>query len=370
MQFIDSDEFIDLRRLNTLKLDGNQLPVVLEKTFINQINLRKLYLSNNRLAKITNHAFFNLTNLIELDIGYNKLVDLESISLMPISNNLKKLILSGNNFQMSVLRIVFHVLNQLNDLSISDMKLRYIPNGLPENLLRLNVSGNDIKNLTNLPKKLIALDISRNKLYKINDENMFERLEKYDALNLTNNTWNCKLCNIEKMYMRVNFSDKFANIRCTTPDKLNGKLLRKLKYENIPACTNHKDNLNGTNKGISLIIGGTSILLFLIFSLTFVIYSCIKRHATNRRYQIELDKKEKRCMSDGTSVAAGGLVVVDGRCILSENVSENPQVIFGAKGEINFKFPLDLTERKLSVSTIDEIKKDTQLHTLPNGTGI
>lgn len=361
MQFIDSDEFLDLHRLHTLKLDGNQLPVVLEKTFINQIHLRTLCLSRNRLAKITNTAFLNLTNLIELDIGYNKLVDLESVSLNPLSNNLQKLILSGNNFHVSVLRIVFQVLNKVKELSIADMKITSIPTSLPDNLLKLNVSGNDIKNFSvfQLPKKLISLDISRNKLERIDDRTL-ERLEQYQELNLTNNTWNCKLCNIEKMYLRTNISEKFADIKCATPSKLNGKLLRKLKYESIPLCNVENDEeLKNIKMELGLIIGGTSLLLFLIFCVTFVIFSCIRRHAINRRYQIE--EKEKR-KNDG--------VVVVGGCVVSESASENPQAIFGTKGEINFKFPLDLTERKLSVSTIDEIKKDTQLHTLPNGTGI
>lgn len=350
IQFIEADEFIDAHQLRSLKLDGNMLPVVLDKTFLKQSRLRTLCLARNRLAKITKAAFLNLTSLVELDISYNKLVLLEEISLQPIAATLEKLVISGNAFSLPVLADIFHVAIKVRELEIADMELKEIPDGLPANLLKLNVSGNSLQNISTqyLPKTLKSLDLSRNK-FKGLDENVIQKFSELTEVHLINNSWNCDLCHITSILFRVNKSEAFYNLKCASPQTLKGRLLTSLNLEDISTCNKEADAESGDlaskikNK-LGLIIGAGCLFLFLVFCITFVVYSCMRRHAN--RAQIE--EKEKRY------IRKEGL--------------ENATVIFDNKDEITFKFPLDLTERKLSVSTIDEMKKETHLNSLPNGT--
>lgn len=353
IQFIAADEFQDLRRIHSIRLDGNLLPVVLEKTFINQVELRTLCLARNRLAKITNTAFLNLTNLYELDISYNKLNRVEGVAFQPLVESLKKLIMSGNQFSTDILRIVLHTTVKLRELHIADMRISELPFGiLTDNLKAVNLSGNNLTTLEvrALPHQLVELDISRNKFRGL-DERVVLRLEQIRHLKLQNNSWSCDLCHMKPMILSVaNKSGAFQNVTCTSPPRLKGLALKFIQVVNFTDCKSEVDveksdlYLFVENNSV-LIIGGAGLFLFLIACITFVVYSCLQRKVNNA---IEEEKRNAE----------------------REAALDNPAAIFGDKGEISFKFALDLTERKVSVSTIDEIKKDTQLHTLPNGTGI
>ncbi|KAK9872306.1 hypothetical protein WA026_017111 [Henosepilachna vigintioctopunctata] len=52
------------------------------------------------------------------------------------------------------------------------------------------------------------------------------------------------------------------------------------------------------------------------------------------------------------------------------NVSLSDPVAIFSKDNITFKFPLDLTENKVGVCTIDDIKRHAQTANVPNGTVI
>lgn len=352
MQFIASDEFRDLRRIHSLRLDGNQLPVVLEKTFINQAELRILCLARNRLAKITNTAFLNLSNLYELDISYNKLNRVEGVVFHPLAESLRKLVVSGNHFSTEILRVVLHTTIKLRELGVADMGISELPSGLlPDHLKALNLSGNNLTALgvQVIPHQLVDLDISRNKFRGL-DERVVLRFEQLQHLKLQGNPWSCDLCHMKPMIQRMNRSSAFENVTCVSPSRLKGLTLKFLKITDVTDC-NDEDDLEKEDlfifveENLVLLIGGVGLFLFLVACITFVVCSCLRRRVNN------VVQEEKRDVE-------------------REAVFENPAAIFGDKGEISFKFPLDLTERKVSVSTIDEIKKDTQLHTLPNGTGI
>lgn len=351
MQFIDSEEFIDAHRLRSLKLDGNLLPVVLEKTFVNQGHLKTLCLARNRLAKITDTAFLNLTSLVELDISYNKLDRLEGESFQPIANTLEKLVISGNAFPPATLRVVFQITLKVKELEMADMRLKEIPEDLPPNLLKLNLSGNSLQNISDqdLPKNLMMLDL-RGNMFKGLEETVVQRIGAIKEVHLMNNTWICDLCHIAPILFRVNKSSAFHNLSCASPVFLEGRLLTSLNLEDISTCNKESNSVDTgfaskiKNK-LGLVIGAACLFLFFMFCITFVVYSCMRRHANN----VRMEDKEKRY-------------------IRREGPLENATVIFSNKDEITFKFPLDLTERKLSVSTIDEMKKETHLNSLPNGT--
>lgn len=350
MQFLDADEFIDLRRLKTLYLDGNLLPVVLERTFVNQVHLRTLCLARNRLAKITDAALFNLSNLIDLDISYNRLSKFESQILNPVLNSLQKLSISGNRFPVSVVKLIVQMVHKIRDLQIADSKLDDIPIGfLPPNVIRLNVSGNNLTNLSAqvLPHQLILLDLSRNQFRGLS-ERLLSKLERIHEVRLDNNSWSCDVCHVSHIITWLNKTNNTHDLFCASPGKLKGRRIDSLKLDQLPSCDKKTDDLNFMLKvknNIGLVIGGIATGVFLISCIIFVVCSCIRRHRNARMVQ-----KDKRRSS--------------------AEVVEEAAAVFGSKGEISFKFALDLTERQVSVSTIDNMKKETQLHTLPNGTGI
>ena len=344
IQFISSDEFHDLHHLHSLRLDGNMLPVVLEKTFIHQHELKYLCLARNRLAKITNTAFLNLSSLVDLDIGYNKLDKIEMVAFQHVADTLQRLVISGNRFGALVIKDILNTVHNVRDLELASMKLMHLAKGLvPDRVRRLNVSANNLTELeaAALPKQLAELDVSGNKLEGLSEAAVV-KLQSLRAVDWGGNSWSCRLCHLGAAVLRSNRSETFTNITCASPKKLKGRVLSSLRLENLGVCKNPGDE-GALDHKVILVVGIASLLVFVIVCIIFVV-SYLRRRATN-------SMQEQKRMAE----------------MQQENSLDHPIAIF-AKGEISFKFPLDLTERKVEVSTIDEIKKDTQ--TLPNGTGI
>ncbi|EFA03262.2 Chaoptin-like Protein [Tribolium castaneum] len=344
MQFIASDEFRDLKRLHSLKLDGNQLPVVLEHTFVRQQELKYLCLARNRLAKITNTAFVNLSSLADLDIGYNKLDRLEMQALQPVADTLERLVISGNAFGPNVIRNILNTVYNVRELGVAHMNLRHIPKGFfPERVRKLNVSANNLTELESgsLPRQLLELDLSHNDLQRLS-ESLILKLEDLHAVSLGSNPWSCRVCDLSSIIFRLNRTNLFRNVTCAAPKPLQGREISALHLEDLPGCKPPSQDAAKTGR-LGLVVGFASLVSFSLVCVTFAVCSCMRRRAR------DAVQEQKRLAE------------------LQENALDRPIAIF-AKGEISFKFPLDLTERKVEVSTIDEIKKDTQ--SLPNGTGI
>ncbi|KAJ8961001.1 hypothetical protein NQ318_020305 [Aromia moschata] len=346
IQFLAEDEFQDLRRLHSLRLDGNLLPVVLEKTFVNQQQLKYLCLARNRLAKVTDTAFLNLTSLVELDISYNKLSKIESFALTHVADTLQKLLISGNNFPLSLVKTILQTLYRVWHLEVAHMKIKSIPERFfPDRIKKLNVSFNNLTSVSvhNIPRQVQDLDASYNQLKGLNDS-VIIKLETLKFVNLSGNPWHCSLCHVTSILFRVNKTDIFRNLTCASPKSLKGKMLSSLRLEDVTTCDSKHNNDDGSSGGnkLSLLIGLVCIVIFAVFSIVFVVCSCVRRHSRNVALQ------QKRAAER------------------AENSLHSATAIF-SKGEISFKFPLDLTERKMSVSTIDEIKRDSQ-QSLPNGT--
>ncbi|XP_023025152.2 uncharacterized protein [Leptinotarsa decemlineata] len=348
IQFLAEDEFQDLRRLHILKLDGNLLPVILEKSFVNQQQLKYLCLARNRLAKITETAFFNLTSLIELDISYNKLSKLEGSALTYVADSLQKLVISGNNFTLSLIKVILQTLYRVWHLEIAHMKLEVLPDRfIPDRITKLNVSRNNLSSLSALtfPRQILELDLSYNKLQGLNDS-IVQRLESMKVVNLTGNPWSCRLCHITSILFRINKTRVFNSAVCASPSVLIGKKLSSLRLEDVTTCDPKGGSDPKLSKHkISLLVGLICIVVLATFSTIFVVISCMKRHSRN------VEAQHKRAVER------------------AENSLESATAIF-CKGELSFKFPLDLTERRMSVSTIDDIKKDphSEQQSLRNGT--
>lgn len=352
MQFLEADEFIDLHRLHSLKLDGNQLPVVLENTFVHQTQMTYLNVARNRLAKITNTSFRNLTSLQELDISYNKLDKLEPLAMQHVASTLQKFSMSGNHFDLLVIRDVLQTLYQVNELHIAKMGIKELPEHfLPDKILKLNISSNNLTELTidMFPKKLKELDISFNRLKGLSDR-VLAKLGTLQSVNLSHNPWSCDLCHITPILSRINRTNLFKNSTCDFPKYLKGSSLTNLRLTDLTSCENHesdsenKQSVLGTNIS-TLLVGVLCFLVLLSFSVIYVVYSCMRRRTLNLR---EMEKRERE----------------------RDMVSLSDPVAVFSKDNITFKFPLDLTENKVSVCTIDDIKRHSQTSCVPNGTVI
>ncbi|XP_067004540.2 carboxypeptidase N subunit 2 [Anabrus simplex] len=373
-KYIASDEFRNLRKLQVLQLDGNQLPVVLERTFGAQSDLRKLSLARNRLAKVTTTAFANLTTLRELDLAYNKLDRLETTTFLPLSESLRRLELSGNMIPLPEVKYVLQAVLKLRDLALADMKLTELPLGFlvyHEHLRFLNMSGNHFvyfpaQILSPVPK-LQEIDLSRNKFRGL-DDRLLSRFETIKTVHLHDNPWACDLCHITSMLSRVNKSNggMLKGLKCATPYSLEGRLLETLQHSSLDWCSNSGGGLGymdgsttdtagvatgllGDDSRLGLIAAGAAVFLLLLTGAALLGGIAYSRHHAAHYYTREEHRTPEH-----------------------EAVFENPAAILGENGDIKYKImPMDITQlkkKKVSISTIDGITRDPELHALANGT--
>lgn len=231
---------------------------------------------------------------------------------------------------------------------MADMGFTDLPEGLlPDRLRHLNVSGNNLSTLTSLPHQLVELDISRNKFRGL-DQRVILRLERVKQLHVDHNPWSCDACHVGALLQRANASAAFHNLVCASPNVLANRTLSSLEAYDLRDCAGDFDDDTDSfwDANVGLVVGLACGAVFLAFCVMFFAYACAKRH---RAREVAIKRTAER----------------------SEAALEGTTAIFAGKGEISFKFALDLTERKVSVSTIDDMKqRDGQLQTLPNGTGI
>lgn len=379
-KYVASDEFRDLRNLQVLMMDGNQLPVVLERTFGNngasggQIDLQTLSLARNRLAKVTATAFENLTTLQELDLSYNKLNRLETTTFLPLAESLRRLKLSGNLISLSEVKYVLQVILKLRDLSLADMGITDVPLGLfvyHEHLRTLNLSGNNFVRfpaqiLSPIPK-LQEIDLSRNRFRGL-DERLILRLEALKTVHLQGNPWVCDVCHLSYMLNYMNkstFGVAMRELACFSPYSLKGRLLGSLSRSSLSWCTSSDGGLGYMESGggivstnflaehsrFGLLAAGAVVLLLLLTAAALLAGIAYSRHHAAHYYTREEQRGPEH-----------------------EAIFENPAAILGENGDIKYKIvPLDITKpsprkKKVSISTIDGITKDPEIHSLTNGT--
>ena len=379
-KYIASDEFRDLKNLQVLMLDGNQLPVVLERTFGNngptggQTDLQVLSLARNRLAKVTSAAFANLTTLQELDLSYNKLDKLETQTFVPLADTLRNLKISGNQIPLTEVKYILQMVPKLRDLSLADMGINEMHIGIfvyLEQLRFLNVSGN---HLVHFPaqvlspiSKLQELDLSRNRFRGL-DERLLLRLETIRTVHLHSNPWICDLCHLMFMldYMnKTHIGTAMKDLTCVSPYSLQGRQLGTLARSSLSWCTSSDGGLGymdggggivstnflADNSKFGLLAAGAAVLLLLLTGAALLAGIAYSRHHAAHYYTHEEQRGPEH-----------------------EAIFENPAAILGENGDIKYKIvPLDITKplpkkKKVSISTIDGITKDPELHSLTNGT--
>uniref|UniRef100_A0A8D8Z019 Insulin-like growth factor-binding protein complex acid labile subunit n=1 Tax=Cacopsylla melanoneura TaxID=428564 RepID=A0A8D8Z019_9HEMI len=351
LKYLLADELQDLKKLETLFLDGNHFPVILEKSFSSQFNLQVLCLQRNRLAKVTTTAFANLSKLIELDISYNKLDRLEIATFDPIESSLRDMKISGNNIPLPDVKYVLDKLVKLRALSIADMNYTTIPKGLFKmnaHMKFLNLSGNNLQDIHNLlyqsNLKLTDLDLSRNK-FKGFDEKMSNRLDTIENLYLGSNPFICDLCDVGSMVSRVNISDAFKTALCYEPEHLRDRKIGEISFSEFDWCV---AGPRDAGIGIGSLTRETSIgfmfavVLIVLVSSILVISACLytRKHAA---YYYTHEEKRAAAQTPGdreTIFSNNGITVIDGL--------------------------LTKSKKTVTIATIDEITKDPELQILSN----
>ncbi|KAJ8963020.1 hypothetical protein NQ317_005465 [Molorchus minor] len=345
---IPQEELRELTHLKYLRLDGNRIAAVEDYTFTHQSMLKKLNIARNRIEVISGDAFENLNNLTDLDVAYNKLETLGF--LKPISDNLEVLTLSGNYLKPYHLKDLLD-LGVLRELRLGEAGITDVSHEVfPQTVGILDLSGNHLSMLSRnlLPLNLIELDISKNRFRGIDDD-LLSFLENIQSLKLDNNPWSCDLCYIVPLLERVNKSAIFREIVCTSPLTVRGKKLGLIRKSELTWCTSPSYTasdanffLIGEDGKVGIIAAGTSVCLLLLTVFAIIGALCYsKRHAA--KYYTHEDK-----------------LAMEG-----ESIFENNQSPLFCDGELSFKFPLDANEKKVSIATIDELKKD---HSITNGT--
>lgn len=348
---IKSNEFKLLEKLKCLKLDGNRLTEIPHSAFKHQLELKKLNLAKNSINRLNVSCFVNLKSLTSLNLSYNKFEYLDHKIFDDINNRLERLVLSGNRLSFETLKRILRNTRSLIDLQLADVGLTaFTYDFIPPRVITLNLAGNHLTFLpsTGLPVNLTDLDISRNHFRGLNEETV-QRIENVQKLKLDNNPWSCDLCHIVPLLERINRSSAIHDIKCVTPYSQEGRILgtvqkKQLNWCSAPSFTSSDADLflNGDDGRIGIIAAGASIVLLLLTVIAILAALCYsRRHAANY-----YTHEDKRAPNECDAI-----------------VDNSP--LFGEDRELSFKFPLDINDKKISIATIDEIKKD---HNLSNGT--
>lgn len=344
---LNSKEFKYLTDLKALNLDGNRVSSISNSMFSQQTQLETLNLARNELSMLSPLSFTNLKNLTELDLSYNKLEHVDATLLKPIESNLKRLVLSGNHIPIGEIRDLLWRNKVLKVLEIADCGLTEITEFvLPEELTALVLAGNYLSTLSPdvLPNTLLQLDLSKNHFRGLTEE-MMQRIDSISTLKLDSNPWTCDLCHIIPLLLRVNRTDLFG-LKCASPYHYENKLLGSLHKDQLNWCTapsytssdaNYYLTVDDSKIGIIAASASVALLVLIIFA-TLAAFLYSKRHAA-KYYTHEEKRTDER-----------------------ESIFENQSPLFGE--ELSFKFPMEASEKKVAIATIDEIKN----YALSNGT--
>lgn len=344
-----NDHFNNLTNLKSLWLDKNGMQQLSEVLFASQFELKKLNLAKNRIIRLPVNIFENVTGLMELNLGYNELVQLPTRTFLPFSKSLKVLELSGNKrLRPKEFKYILQLCRRILHLRLASMELAELPLELFDfnsDLISLDISKNrfvhfPIGGLAPVAN-LNELDLSKNWLRGLDDKSLL-RLESITIVNLDYNKWSCDLCHIVQILEKMNRSLYLQELICNSPSYLRYKKVGVLKLDDLKRCSSnellYEDDELLVEGQLGVIAAGAGLLLLIltvIALLAGVIYS--RRHAANYYTHEEKRNVENDPMFDKF---------------------DNTDILFADNGELSFKFP---AENKMSIATIDEIKKDPDI---------
>ena len=165
--------FASQRRLKELRLGGNKISELTEKTFSGLSKLESLDLSHNFLERLENRVFKPLKSLKELNLGSNRISEVDQRAFAGCSSTLVSLNLE-DNLLMKVPTLAFSHLTNLAELSLAGNSLKVITDStfpsLPS-LAVLSLAGNLIEKIHDRGFTRVAsvsrLDLHDNALYQV-----------------------------------------------------------------------------------------------------------------------------------------------------------------------------------------------------------
>lgn len=166
LSFADFNVFLPLVRLINLNIADNDLSQVNVTSLAQLYQLQEFRAANCHIANVS-AVIQSLGPYVEkLDLSKNSAAEIDPNSFDRF-NRLKKISLSGMGLQR-LNPSIFEHLSSLTDLDLSGNKLIELSNGLPKNLQKLNLHGNNLQKIENLNAThfpfLRELKISQNQL--------------------------------------------------------------------------------------------------------------------------------------------------------------------------------------------------------------
>lgn len=282
------EEFRHLKRLKYLHLDGNNLTVIMEKTFDGH-NLRHLGLSRNKIKGFFKCAFCNLS-VQQLDLSHNSLRSLPYDVLLPVAHSLESLDLSFNFIDSDDLEMAMSSVYKLRKLSLSGMYLREFSDDAFMNnaqLKTLDLSFNAFSNFSSQTllslSEIQEIDLSHNE-FEYLDADFLEALQNISSLSiihLHSNPWSCHQCSVLPLLKFVRQSSLYSDmcgvhyesstcLRCASPLALEGRTLHSLKRKDLEPCVSlfPQPQTIETSSNVSIIAAGSlaaiAVLLIII----------------------------------------------------------------------------------------------------------
>ncbi|PSN44111.1 hypothetical protein C0J52_07644 [Blattella germanica] len=210
MTFIHPDTFSKNPHLTRLTVSWNDIQEIHPETFVNNPNLESIDFNTNKIKTLNPDVFQNNPHLRSIDLRSNSLLTVQGNTF---HNNpqLEHLLLSKNE------HIRFHngFLLHATTLKVFDAdhcNLTQLPAGLLGNstgLQELNLANNELTSLDNITNydgysntltKLEVLDLSNNRLQRINVEVFSNKLTNLKQLRIAGNSFLCD-CNLRSLWL-------------------------------------------------------------------------------------------------------------------------------------------------------------------------
>lgn len=215
LKIIDELDFARLPHLRTLLVANNELETLNEMAFHNSSQLQSIDLSYNKLDRIGERTFEGLVRIENLNLEGNKLTELpDTVFERNKLQSLENINLAYNQFEVAPLKSLQKQFNFVSSVDLSHNQLKHIPvedsaivnikkldlsfNPLTEESIRnilsepktireLNLAGTNLRGIPSLETPFLqVLNLSHNEIVDIT-EYAFARTTLLDTLDLSSN---------------------------------------------------------------------------------------------------------------------------------------------------------------------------------------
>ncbi|XP_045623874.1 carboxypeptidase N subunit 2 [Procambarus clarkii] len=288
-----AEEYMDLKNLRHLYLDGNRIYELKDYTF-QGLALQHLGLSRNRMETISRMAFEDCS-VLSLDLSANKLQYSSFKHLSPIVAHMHEINIANTRISSEHIREFLKKATRLKKLNLSRLDLnQLVPNMFTSQakLEVLNLSSNSLHYvpvdvLHTLPS-LHTLDLRRNE-FRGMPEIILRRLDRIHDVELDANPWSCDQCHIPYLKIWLNNSKSFRKachpdvdapkcLKCQSPMEMYDKPIIEIEGLELQPCPEGTFDMaaasaSSTNFSLILavVIASVVVILLLIILVTGII---------------------------------------------------------------------------------------------------